>query len=41
MFYFFFPNPVIARTTQILENLGSKLGEIASYFHRIYAEQEK
>ena len=41
MFYFFFPNPVITRTTRILENIGSKLGEIASYFHSICAEQEK
>ena len=41
LFYFFFPNPVITRTTRILENIGSKLGEIASYFHSICAEQEK
>ena len=41
MFYFFFPNLVITKTTQILENIGSQLGEIASYFHSICAEQEK
>ena len=41
MFYFFFPNPVITRATRILQNIGSQLGEIASYFHSICAEQEK
>ena len=41
MFYFFFPNPVITRATQTLKNIGSRWGEIVSYFHSICEEQEK